>query len=160
MAENETSSSSPPVSYQNVTRFFIALLATIPYIIVKLLLIYALPVLTYFSMAKVNNIVLGVWTVGLIFEFLIRWKLSLLKFRIPWFSLIGICFLSIVLHISAWVRPVVLCIPHWNHISQSVRWDTHKPNHNRGGNHWYVLVLEGRGQIGRASCRERVFVCV
>lgn len=127
----------------------IALLAAAPYLLLQLVFLADIQgwsaALGYGLFLILFPAVFVGWAILLGLEIWKRRRLPVGRFRVPAFSLCGLCFILTFFHIGVWLRPIVLSVPQWCRVNQKVEWGTQKPNKKYGGTHRYILMLVGRG---------------
>lgn len=127
----------------------LAILAAAPYLVLQIIVLSDIQgwtiALTYGLFFIVFPAVFVGWAIMLGIEIIKRRRLPEGRCRIPAFAICGICFLLLFFHIGVWLRPLILRVPQWCRVLQSVEWSTDKPNDKYGVNHRYILILSGRG---------------
>jgi hypothetical protein len=133
----------------------IALLAAAPYLGLQLIFLLDIQgwseALGYGLFFILFPAVFAGWIVLFVVELVKRRHLPAGRYRLPAFSLCGICFLLMFFHVGVWLRPVVLSVPSWCRVNQKIEWSTQKPNEKYGGKNSYILMLVGRGNEAHHS---------
>jgi len=113
---------------QPAPRPALALLAAAPYLVLQVVFLSDTHgwsvALSYGLVLTVLPALLLGWAILLVLELRTRRRLQARQFRVPAFSLVGLCFLLAFFHLGVWLRPLVLLIPRWCRVSQIVQRST------------------------------------